>query len=164
MRAAARNAVKPLFGAGAGAGIGFMLLASMSAAQQPSLRGAGTSPAYRIECPERLDPPERVCATDPATYIGWRVFERHCTACHGREGVGSTFAPNLLHRVAQLDRRRFYAALDDGYAGSFTDMRPWGENPEVARYYPELWSYLSARAGGSLPAGPLRPLKADDSQ
>lgn len=141
---------------------GSTLLAAQSDGQ-PSSRDRQDSPEQRIECPATLGPPNQICATDLSTYIGWRVFERHCTACHGGDGLGSTFAPSLVHRVAQLDRRRFYSALDDGYAGRFTGMRPWGENPEVAPHYAELWSYLSARAEARLPAGPLRPLRALDA-
>ena len=57
-----------------------------------------------------------------------------------------------------MDERAFVAALDDGYLAPEDPMPPRGANPDVARYYAELWSYLSARASGDLPPGQLERL------
>lgn len=114
--------------------------------------------AYTIECPED-SPTEDGCAADLATYIGWRVFGRYCAGCHGDDAEGSTFAPSLVHRLQRFDRRAFERALDEGYAGPDSSMKPWGEHPQVARYYAELWAYLSARRDGGVPPVPLRPLR-----
>jgi mono/diheme cytochrome c family protein len=122
---------------------------------QPPPRGDATL-RYVIECPE----PESAaptCTADLVTYVGWRVFVRHCASCHGDDAEGSTFAPSLVLRLQRFDRRAFDRALDEGYAGPFAPMRPWGEHPQVARYYDELWTYLSARTNGDLPAVPLLP-------
>ena len=115
------------------------------------------SAAYVVECPETLS--ETECAVDVSTYVGWRVFERHSASCQGRDAEGSTSAPSLIHRLERYARRAFIRALDEGYAGPYAALPPWGENPQVARYYDELWRYLSARMRGDLPAGPLRPLR-----
>ncbi|HEX7082133.1 MAG TPA: cytochrome c [Gammaproteobacteria bacterium] len=139
--------------------------ASSGGAQQGPAAGPRAAPhAYRVQCAERAGEGEAeaaaaTCATDLVTYIGWRVFERYCASCHGTDAEGSTFAPSLVHRVGQLDRSAFFAALDRGYSGNRAPMRPWGEHREVSRYYEELWSYLSARAAGELPPGPLVPLR-----
>lgn len=116
----------------------------------------GSSAAYVVECPE-TETSEAGCAADVSTYVGWRVFEQYCASCHGNDAEGSSFAPSLVHRLQRFDRRAFVRALDEGYAVPV--MRPWGEHPQVARYYDELWAYLSARANGDLPAGSLRPLR-----
>lgn len=131
--------------------------AGPAAAQGGNQAGdTGPSAPHVIECPAS-EAAEAACSADLTTYLGWRVFERYCARCHGRDAEGSTFAPSLVHRLRRFDRRAFHRALDEGYAGPSEPMRPWGEHPQVARYYDELWAYLSARANGDLPAGPLRP-------
>lgn len=119
--------------------------------------------------PERLDgpaasgsacaaaAPDGACATDVSTYVGWRVYGEYCASCHSRDALGSDFAPSLLHRMRGYDRQRFFSMLDNGYVGGDSELGPWGRNPDVARYYDELWTYLNARAGGRLPPGPLLP-------
>lgn len=94
-------------------------------------------------------------AVDLPTYIGWRVFSTHCASCHGLGGEGTTFAPALAPRIERLDFRRFSDLLDDGYPG-VNSLPPWGERPDVRRYYAELWAYLEGRADGSVPGNPLR--------
>jgi mono/diheme cytochrome c family protein len=113
----------------------------------------------RIECSEQGESSERTCSADVSTYVGWRVFDEYCAACHASDALGSDFAPSLVQRIRRLDRQAFYLALDDGYFGRNSNLGPWGRNPDVARYYDELWSYLSARASGAVPPGPLRPLQ-----
>jgi mono/diheme cytochrome c family protein len=93
---------------------------------------------------------------DTSTYVGWRVFEAHCASCHGVGGEGTQFAPELAPRIRRMDFRSFSAVLDDGYPG-VTSLPAWGERRDVARYYAELWDYLSARAAGTVPASSLQP-------
>ncbi len=132
---------------------------SYAAAQHRGFPDAGGAPTdYVVECPETSSA-EAGCAADVSTYVGWRVFARYCASCHGDDAEGSSFAPSLIQRLERYDRRAFVRALDEGYGGPFAAMRPWGEHPQVARYYDELWAYLSARASGDLPAGALRPLR-----
>ncbi|HEX6996940.1 MAG TPA: cytochrome c [Gammaproteobacteria bacterium] len=92
-------------------------------------------------------------------YIGWRVYNVHCAVCHAEDAVGSTFAPDLTQRIASMDRRAFVSALDRGYLGPRDATPPRGADPEVARYYEELWAYLEARASGRLPPGAVTPVR-----
>lgn len=113
-------------------------------------------PLYAVDC--SMDPEDTdgaPCVVDRYTYVGWRVFHRTCNACHAQDAVGSSFAPNLVNRVRQMDRDAFLAAMENGYSGD-AGMRPWGRDPDVRPYYLELWAYLSARANGDLPPGALR--------
>jgi mono/diheme cytochrome c family protein len=98
------------------------------------------------------------CRVDVATYVGWRVFNVQCAICHAQDATGSSFAPDLTARLRGMEQRAFFTALDDGYMGPNDASPPRGANPDVARYYYELWSYLSARARGELPPGPLERL------
>jgi mono/diheme cytochrome c family protein len=92
---------------------------------------------------------------DLATYVGWRVFQAQCATCHAADAGGSSFAPNLTQRMRGMTARDFFAALDNGYLGPNSRMRPRGRDPAVAPYYEELWAYLAARRSGDLPAGPV---------
>jgi hypothetical protein len=100
------------------------------------------------------------CRVDVSTYVGWRVFQAYCATCHAADATGSTYAPDLTFRMRGMERRAFFAALDDGYFEPDAGIPPHGDNPDVARYYEELWAYLAARLSGDLPAGPLEPLPA----
>jgi hypothetical protein len=112
----------------------------------------------RIECGAEAAQVGAVCSVDTPVYVGWRVFHAQCASCHAQDAVGSSFAPGLTRRISEMDARAFFRALDDGYLGPHDPSPPRGANPDVARYYEELWSYLSARARGDLPAGPLARL------
>lgn len=115
-------------------------------------------PLYAVDCSlDREESEGSPCIVDRYTYVGWRVFHRSCNVCHAQDAVGSSFAPNLVSRVRQMDSAEFIAAMENGYAGE-ADMRPWGRDPAVRPYYQELWAYLSARASGDLlPGEPQRP-------
>lgn len=123
-------------------------------------RAVGQDPAtdIRVQC----DAQGAACRADTATWLGWRVFEAECSVCHARGGVGSTFAPALAPRVRRMSWADFVAVLDDGYRGVGDALPPHGERPNVARYYPELWRYLVARADGTLPAGTVDVLEEPD--
>jgi cytochrome c5 len=133
-------------------GLALALLPAL-APRQPFAQVTDTGRA-EVQCDESGGP----CRADVAAYIGWRVFHSHCARCHAADARGSTYAPDLTVRVARMSMQQFYAALDRGYLGPDSPLPPHGRNPDVARYYSELWRYLSARARGELPPGPLEPL------
>jgi mono/diheme cytochrome c family protein len=120
---------------------------------QPS---AAEAAPYRVECAAGA-----ACQADLATYIGWRVFQAQCATCHAADAHGSSFAPDLTLRMSEMSQREFFAALDNGYFGPQSTMPPRGRDPNVAPYYDELWSYLSARVAGHLPPGPVSRLPED---
>ena len=115
---------------------------------------------YRVEC--AAAPAASACRVDLATYIGWRVFQAQCATCHAADARGSSFAPDLTLRMSAMTQRQFFAALDQGYFGSQSTMPPRGRDPNVAPYYDELWSYLSARVTGALPPGTVERLPEGD--
>jgi len=112
---------------------------------------AGDVP-YTVECEEGQGG-AKVCRVDRATYVGWRTFHAVCHTCHAQDAVGSTFAPALLPRIKQMDKDRFVMVVDQGFTGQVGVMPAWGMNPNVNRYYDELWAYLRARSDGVLPPG-----------
>jgi mono/diheme cytochrome c family protein len=136
------------------AALGLGTGAAQSVSNEP---GAGP---YRVECPAA---PAAACRADLATYIGWRVFQAECATCHGADARGSSFAPDLTLRMSGMTQRQFFAALDQGYFGSQSSMPPRGRDPNVAPYYDEVWSYLSARLAGVLPPGAVERLPESES-
>jgi hypothetical protein len=116
-----------------------------------------TSAPYRVEC-AAVAAAAATCRADLGTYIGWRVFQAQCATCHAADARGSSFAPDLTLRMEAMTQRQFFAALDQGYFGAQSSMRPRGRDPNVAPYYDELWSYLRARVTGALPPGAVERL------
>ena len=104
----------------------------------------------------------RRCAASTArTYVGWRTFHGICHTCHAQDAVGSTFAPDLLVRMRQIDKAEFMKALAEGFKGQVGVMPPWSQDPNVSKYFEELWSYLKARSDGVLLPGRPKRLPAE---
>jgi len=116
---------------------------------------------YSIECGQVNDAGEPFCYVDGDTYIGWRTFHGFCHVCHAQDAVGSTFAPNLLDLMNDMDMALFVERVSEGFTGQVGVMPPWKDNPNVRKRYKELYAYLSARASGTLPPG--RPKKKPKS-
>jgi len=112
---------------------------------------------YTVECGPDPEQGVTTCAVDRDTYVGWRTFHAVCHTCHAQDAVGSSFAPALLPRIRRIDKARFVQVVDQGFTGQVGVMPGWGANPNVNRYYDELWAYLRARADGELlPGRPKR--------
>lgn len=126
--------------------------AAQTPPQDAETAAAGETP-YTVECGPDPDEGRDVCQVDRGTYVGWRTYHAVCHTCHAQDAVGSTFAPALLPRIREIDKERFIAVVDEGFSGQIGVMPAWGENPNVNRYYDELWSYLKARADGVLRPG-----------
>ncbi|MDH5205484.1 MAG: cytochrome c [Hylemonella sp.] len=116
-----------------------------------------------------------------SVYIGWRVFQERCAACHGEAATGTAGAPDLLPRVREMGLRRFVGIVLDRYDWSLPSMPArneavardtlvntivqrqeepltmpaWQGEPRVNAHIVDLYAYLSARAAGT--QGPQRP-------
>ena len=119
-----------------------------------------TLPAVEVlaQAPEQPGLPE----VAPAVFVGYRTYSDFCSSCHGLDGRGSPFAPDLLARLASMQWRDFEAVLTAGYSGSAgAGGRPWMQVPEIERYAAELWAYLDLRQRGAVQAGPLQPQRSE---
>jgi mono/diheme cytochrome c family protein len=132
--------------------------AALVTAGAASAQRATDSKPYTVECaPDADEGGATVCRVDRATYVGWRTFHGICHTCHAQDAVGSTFAPDLLVRMGQIDKAEFMKALAEGFKGQVGVMPPWSQDPNVSKYFEELWSYLKARSDGVLlPGRPKR--------
>ncbi|HSC14315.1 MAG TPA: hypothetical protein VLI71_04320 [Gammaproteobacteria bacterium] len=113
---------------------------------------------YTVECgPDAEEGGATVCRVDRGTYVGWRTFHAICHTCHAQDAVGSTFAPDLLARMRQIGKPEFMKAMNEGFTGQMGVMPPWKQDPNVNKYFEELWSFLKARSDGALlPGRPKR--------
>ena len=135
--------------------IGVAVLAAMrgSLAQEPK-----AEKPYTVECgPDADEGGATTCRVDRATYVGWRTFHAICHTCHGQDALGSSFAPDLVVRVRDVDKATFLKAMNEGFTGQMGVMPPWKQDPNVNKFFEELWSYLQARKDGVLlPGRPKR--------
>ena len=125
----------------------------------------------------------RAAQAPGSVYIGWRVFQDRCAACHGPDALGVGQAPNLLTTMRDMGPRRFVglvlqrydwalppdqarkegAALDQlvdqilQRQGPLLTMPAWQGEPRVSAHITDLYAYLSARAQGTQGIGRPTP-------
>ena len=91
--------------------------AAMSAAGMVTLSTAlwAASPTPAAAADQELPYTLRGDRVDPATYMGWRVFQARCTECHGAAATGLQNAPSLLPRVAAMSPTQFVGIVLSRY-------------------------------------------------
>jgi hypothetical protein len=63
--------------------------------------------------------------------------------------------------MREIDKAAFMKAMNEGFTGQMGVMPPWKQDPNVNKYFEELWSYLLARADGVLKPGRPKRLPAE---
>jgi cytochrome c5 len=142
----------------------FLTAALVTAGAAGAQEGTETADAtpYTVECgPDAEEGGATVCRVDRGTYVGWRTFHAICHTCHGQDAVGSSFAPDLLVRMRQIGKPEFTKAMNEGFTGQMGVMPPWKQDPNVNKYFEELWSFLRARSDGVLLPGRPKRLPAE---
>jgi mono/diheme cytochrome c family protein len=117
---------------------------------------------------------EQMRQTPGSVYLGWRVFQDKCAACHGPDATGTANAPDLLPRVRDLGSRGFVSRVLQRYDLTQPAVQPgsgvaageaqvevvmqrreaplsmpaWQGEPRVNAHIVDLYAYLSARADG----------------
>ncbi len=101
---------------------------------------------------------------DKKTYNGWRRYTESCMRCHGPDGAGSSYAPDLVDSVKHMTQDQFNEIVVNGRtnvnAASENVMPPFGTVEDVMTYLDDIWAYLKARADGALGRG--RPPRIGD--
>jgi mono/diheme cytochrome c family protein len=94
---------------------------------------------------------------DRKTYNGWRRYTESCMRCHGPDGAGSSYAPDLVAAAKNMSKDQFEDIVINGRtnvsASSENVMPPFGEVEDVVLYLDDIWAYLKARADGVLSRG-----------
>ena len=91
------------------------------------------------------------------TYNGYRRYHAACHVCHGPDGLGSSFGPNLVDSMKVLSHEDFLEVVANGRQNvsqsSFRAMPALGMNPNVMCFVDDIYAYLEARSDGALPRG-----------
>ncbi len=102
---------------------------------------------------------------DPATYEGYLVYTRACMACHGPDGLGSSFAPNLIRAVERRGWENFAGTIASGREVQPGQVMPsFADDPYVMGNIPNLYSYMRARGEGGLGRGRPRIIESTQEQ
>ena len=91
------------------------------------------------------------------TFSGYRRFNGTCETCHGFDGSGSSFAPDLTQSLKTIGYDDFQKIVINGKqsvnpAESLV-MPSFGDNKNVMCYLDDIYVYLRARADGALGGG-----------
>jgi mono/diheme cytochrome c family protein len=134
-----------------------LLLAAAAIATIPTFAAGGDQSAqkpYKVENGK----------VDKATYNGWRRYTESCMRCHGPDGAGSSYAPDLVGSVKHMTQDQFNEIVVNGKTdvntASENVMPPFGTVEDVMDYLNDIWAYLKARADGVLGRG--RPPRIGD--
>lgn len=94
---------------------------------------------------------------DQGTYNGWRRYSDSCLRCHGPDGAGSSYAPDLTQSLKSLSELDFMTTVMNGRVNvgqtAQNVMPPFGEVEDVAMYIDDIYAYLKARSDGVLDRG-----------
>ena len=101
---------------------------------------------------------------DKKTFNGWRRYTESCLRCHGPDGAGSSYGPDLVDSVKHMTQDEFNEVVVNGRTNvnpaSTSVMPPFGEVEDVVSYLDDIWAYLKARADRVLGRG--RPPRIGD--
>jgi methanol metabolism-related c-type cytochrome len=94
---------------------------------------------------------------DQHTYNGWRRYTESCMRCHGPDGAGSSYAPDLTESLKSMTQDQFNEVVVNGRknvtASSENVMPAFGEVEDVILYLDDIYAYLKARSDGVLGRG-----------
>jgi methanol metabolism-related c-type cytochrome len=94
---------------------------------------------------------------DRATFNGYRRYGNSCLQCHGPDGAGSSYAPNLTESLKTMTREQFAEVVINGRqnvsASQQNVMPSFGHVEDVVLYMDDIYGYLKARSDGVLPRG-----------
>ena len=101
---------------------------------------------------------------DRETFNGYRRYGNSCLQCHGPDGAGSSYAPNLVESLKHLTQEQFNETVINGRQNVTQSqqsvMPSFGHVEDVALYINDIYGYLKARSDGALGRG--RPQRLDN--
>ena len=89
-------------------------------------------------------------------YNGYRRYGDACHRCHGPDGSGGSYAPDLTDSLKRLSEDVFKDTVINGRIGKAAAnsvMPPFGESQDVVLYLDDIYAYLKARSDGALGRG-----------
>jgi len=104
---------------------------------------------------------------DQAVYNGYRRYGEACMRCHGPDGAGSSYAPDLTSSLKRLDFEAFANTVVNGRKnlknGNENVMPAFGTTEDVVLYLNDIYGYLKARSDDQLGRGRPKRIGDDDS-
>ncbi len=101
---------------------------------------------------------------DQHTFNGYRRYGESCMRCHGPDGAGSSYAPNLTESLKHMSYEDFTNTVINGRknvtSSSNNVMPSFGTTEDVVNYLDDIYGYLKARSDDKLPRG--RPKRVGD--
>ncbi len=94
---------------------------------------------------------------DWATFNGYRRYHAACHVCHGPDGLGSSFGPNLTDSLKTMPQEQFMEVVVNGKQDREKKMPALGTDRNVMCYINDIYAYLKARSDGAIGRG--RPAK-----
>src|SRR5260370_31381538 len=94
---------------------------------------AGFVAVIGLDCPAAEDTPYVVKdgKVNTQTFNGWRRYTESCLRCHGPDGAGSSYAPDLLDSLKHLDHDQFAEVVVNGRSNVTSSQQnvrpPFGE-------------------------------------
>ena len=121
---------------------------------------ATQQPAHAEEKPYQVQDGK----VDRGTYNGYRRYGNACERCHGQDGAGSSFAPNLTESLKHMSHEQFAETVINGRqnvsAAQQNVMPSFGHVEDVVTYLDDIYGYLKARSDGALGRG--RPQRLEN--
>ncbi len=103
---------------------------------------------------------------DIHVYNGFRRYGESCLRCHGPDGAGSSYAPNLTESLKHLSYDAVVEVIVNGRknvsASSNNVMPAFGTTEDVVNYLDDIYGYLKARSDGVLGRGRPKRIGEDD--
>jgi methanol metabolism-related c-type cytochrome len=140
--------------------------------QPPALALIGTVCAFVLALPPptsaQNDPPYVVenGRVNQATFNGYRRYGESCLRCHGPDGAGSSYGPDLTQSLKSMDYQQFAEVVVNGRKNVTTAsenvMPAFGTVEDVVLYLGDIYGYLKARSDGKLPRGRPKRIGEDD--
>ena len=106
---------------------------------------------------------------DYYTWRGYKKYSANCMQCHGPDGLGSSFAPNLTESLQRINYYDFTGIVVNGQQNKWhlvnSIMPAWGEDLNVMCFLDGIYVYLRGRADGAIPRGePKKPAVNKEAQ
>ncbi|BDA86332.1 hypothetical protein Sa4125_38740 [Aureimonas sp. SA4125] len=106
---------------------------------------------------------------DYYTWRGYKKYSANCFQCHGPDGLGSSFAPNLAEQLQRINYYDFTGIVVNGQQNKWhpvnSIMPAWGEDVNVMCFLDSIYVYLRGRADGAIPRGePKKPALNKEAQ
>ncbi len=94
---------------------------------------------------------------DINTYHGYLYYGDQCMRCHGPDGSGSSYAPNLTESLKVMTKEQVEDTIINGRKNVTTSnqnvMPSFATNEDVVENIDNIYAYLLARSDGTLGRG-----------